>query len=119
MHYRPPKPPDLVTDSTLLLRMEGTGFLDTSVDKYELPKIHDLSILKPEYRSQGRNDHLYHLSSPQAYAVEKWAAVMRFYHPYIDYAAAGCIPGLEPNTRKQHFLPCRNPFSPLRHEIDD
>ena len=83
--------------------MEATGFLDTSVDKYDLQKIHDLSILKPEYRSQGRNDHLYHLSSPQAYAVEKWAAVMRFYHPYIDYAAAGCIPGWETNTRKQHF----------------
>ena len=98
--------------------MEATGFLDTSVDKYDLPKIHDLSILKPEYRSQGRNDHLYHLSSPQAYAVEKWAAVMRFYHPYIDYAATGCIPGWESNTRKQQLSTLQSSFSSLRHETD-
>lgn len=113
MHYYSSKILDLGTDYSLLFRMEATGFFDKAVDKYDLPKIHDLSILKPEYRSHGRKDQLYRLSSPQAYAVEKWAAVMRFYHPYIDYAAAGCIPGSESDTRKRSISTLSMALSPL------
>lgn len=85
--------------------MEASGFLDENNDKHELPKIHDLSILTPEYRSEGPKNQAYHLSSPQVYALEKWCAVMRYHHPDIDWAAAGCIPGSEPETRKQSFTP--------------
>ena len=84
-------------------RMEASGFLDEHSDKHELPKIHDLSILTPEHRSEGPKNQAYHLSSPQIYALEKWCAVMRYHHPYIDWAAAGCIPGSEPETRKQNL----------------
>ena len=87
---------------TMDCRMEASGFLDEHSDKHELPKIHDLSILTPENRSEGPKDQAYHLSSPQTYALEKWCAVMRYHHPYIDWAAAGCIPGSEPETRKQN-----------------
>ena len=78
------------------LWMETAGFAEEGKDKYDLPYIQDLAVLQPENRRQGRHDTAYHLSSPQAYALEKWCAVMRFDHPYIEWDQAGCIPGLEP-----------------------
>ena len=82
--------------------MEGTGFDDTTDDNLDLPKMGDLSILQPETRTRGRNNKLYHLSSPYVYALAKWAAVIR-YQDYLDpihkSEAARCHEG-EPRTCK-------------------
>lgn len=85
--------------------MEATGFDDTTDDKLHLPQMGDLSILRPETRTQGPDDKLYNLPSPQVYALAKWAAVIR-YQDYIDplhkAEAAQCFKG-EPGTCKRRL----------------